>query len=692
MTEPELEIKKETQTGVKPKQVRVLLGFFDKILKTSKTTSNQVKLDTSLNYYSNYLSQISDNKGLGFYFTSQNLDQSNSELGFGNSRCCKLIDIQKIKEGFQKGKPQSSALYTLHNFAQIINWSNERLLSMEDVIQNQIPGTSVNELLSEAGQKEFCNLLTSGRNFKYPEDIRFIYNDPTKILLIYTHAQQQGLADQDFARELHLIDDNQDILNNLATFFNKFPQLIPKGTKLKLVHYDPEIQRDVPEKDIPQLRYEIKGTGEINENYRDTLLVLGKKFERLNKCIDLDRLIQNKCDGLNFSSFIELDDQTLNQSRSLQDLGLSSRYFKPHKNLQDLKELSGLPSLSGEHQAPLIEKPREKSVFALFSAGLISIVSLGSPFLWPAVATAFGIPALFSAYYREKLTSKTKKSLLGLGAVLVAASTAFVMLATFGVGPFDFLGGASVFDILPGYVGLFTGILLPIAMMACMLVMIYQEYQNIKTGIPGDHAENSKGSHQDQNSSLDSHTSKHSVSNSIHNSDQSKSDLIGNITSDAENEPTRPQETKKAPRTVTQTPIYTAKPSSRKDHTQSRNRQGSNKIRGTSGHSQHKPRTRPKFGLKGHSGLLQALRATIEHPNKNPSTNNRLLTQPQVGNPTHFTLFNEAHKDKTISTPISPDRTSGTPSPISPGTPMHDVIIDGANSSNLAFGAGQTSQ
>lgn len=93
--------------------------------------------------------------------------------------------------------------------------------------------------------------------------------DETKVSILYAQMHHIAFEHHDEETEItfDFYDDRQDILDTLKEYFSKYPTLIPSNLQLRLHKYAGQQTR---------LIEAIKGTGDIDCNFRDTVIDMAK--------------------------------------------------------------------------------------------------------------------------------------------------------------------------------------------------------------------------------------------------------------------------------------------------------------------------------------------------------------------------------------------------------------------------------
>jgi hypothetical protein len=164
-------------------------------------------------------------------------------------------------------------------FANDMNMHFDPFL-MSDLNAHQKAGFNISKLIRLLHQQGFKHL-----NALVPHDIlasvsqqahdRFCYSQD-KINIIY--AQIHRVAQYARQVDFHFYDDlYHDVLCPLASFFKRFPSLIPSNVNMNLYEYDRKLEKNSAIKftdDGPVLMTRIQGTGHIDVDYPKTVATM----------------------------------------------------------------------------------------------------------------------------------------------------------------------------------------------------------------------------------------------------------------------------------------------------------------------------------------------------------------------------------------------------------------------------------
>lgn len=163
-------------------------------------------------------------------------------------------------------------------------WFDPFLLS--DITANQKAGfnlTLLRTMASKHGVKLHHDIVSDDflkklRAKKYP---RFDYSED-KVNIIYAQIHRAASALPGRV-DFYFYDNDHRILSSLRQFYQTFPILIPANVKLHLSHYDTDNVGERPQHQggiLPDTLTVIQGTGPIDENYRQTVSVMGDIAKR----------------------------------------------------------------------------------------------------------------------------------------------------------------------------------------------------------------------------------------------------------------------------------------------------------------------------------------------------------------------------------------------------------------------------
>lgn len=93
------------------------------------------------------------------------------------------------------------------------------------------------------------------------------YFDESKLTLLYAQIQKAAMEDPTAEIIYDFYDDRGDILYGLNRCFTKYPELIPKNVTIRLNQYNGKNEEGL----ISKVLFDIKGTGFIDTNYRQTV-------------------------------------------------------------------------------------------------------------------------------------------------------------------------------------------------------------------------------------------------------------------------------------------------------------------------------------------------------------------------------------------------------------------------------------
>lgn len=155
--------------------------------------------------------------------------------------------------------------------------------------------------------------LEVGTSYKYATNKKYHGNhaawrfDETKLSILYAQMQKIASEHKDEEIQFDFYDDRRDILETLKTYFEKNPKSIPQNITLNLDYYAGSTE---------SLQLSIKGTGEIDCHYKETIKSLGLKVSR-QQCRD------GYCNKIYFHKHVtdaliaEVKEEILNQKRKL---------------------------------------------------------------------------------------------------------------------------------------------------------------------------------------------------------------------------------------------------------------------------------------------------------------------------------------------------------------------------------------
>lgn len=158
-----------------------------------------------------------------------------------------------------------SAIQTITNYIGAI--LDKFLLA--DIYNNLNSGTSFDDALThlDERQKDY-KADTIKNNPFFPNWI----HDESKLTILYAQIHKIALENPTEPIEFNFVDDRADLLENLHTYFSKYPELIPQNVRLNLKQYigesvlseqglDPFIKHYAP----------VQGIGRLDVNYPNTV-------------------------------------------------------------------------------------------------------------------------------------------------------------------------------------------------------------------------------------------------------------------------------------------------------------------------------------------------------------------------------------------------------------------------------------
>ena len=168
--------------------------------------------------------------------------------------------------------------------------------TLSDIYLDLEPGQSIYLFLQEVYKKgwqeqvldfdKFCDLKDNWRLSSLFDLSSGKFFSEDKINIIYAQIQKVASDHPNDEIVFDFIDDRIDILQYLGTFFRKHPTLIPSHVTLRLFQYQMNILSPIggnalSADNTQSINYEIRGTGAIDTDYRQTVINMGKLAEKL---------------------------------------------------------------------------------------------------------------------------------------------------------------------------------------------------------------------------------------------------------------------------------------------------------------------------------------------------------------------------------------------------------------------------
>ena len=167
---------------------------------------------------------------------------TNTITMIGSSRQSKNHDIRGSNQNHT-----ASCFFAIRQITHYLNATFAPLL-LADIFGDLPDGTSYTRLMDASLQAE-----------KHHAHI----HDESKLTLLYAQIHHIAQAYPDEQIVFNFYDDNNTILNDLNSFFNRFPVMIPKKTTLCLHQYTGNQVSST---------HRIAGTGKADLNYRQTII------------------------------------------------------------------------------------------------------------------------------------------------------------------------------------------------------------------------------------------------------------------------------------------------------------------------------------------------------------------------------------------------------------------------------------
>lgn len=170
-----------------------------------------------------------------------------------------------------------SAIQTISNYLGAI--LDKFLLT--DIYNNLASGTAFNEALAHLDEhlKDYKS-DTIANNPPFPNWI----HDESKLTILYAQMHKVALEHSEELIEFNFVDDRADLLENLHTYFIKYPELIPQNVRLNLKRYNGEPNLSEQELDLFIKHYEpVQGIGRLDFNYPNTVIqIAAVTIEQMN--------------------------------------------------------------------------------------------------------------------------------------------------------------------------------------------------------------------------------------------------------------------------------------------------------------------------------------------------------------------------------------------------------------------------